>query len=161
LGPTAIVHAFIEGQALERDSRVPDDFFDRLRSAIESLHARGMAYVDLEKRQNVLLGDDGRPYLIDFQISWYVPRRWGGETPPLRWLRRRFQEGDRYHLLKLQRRVRRDQLTDAQVRASYRKPFYVRVHRIATAPLLKIRRFALGRIDPARKDGERGTVSTH
>ncbi|MEE9296793.1 MAG: hypothetical protein V3W34_17755 [Phycisphaerae bacterium] len=157
-GPTGIVHEFIEGAPLTPGQSVPDAFFDRLREAVDALHARGMAYVDLEKRQNVIAGDDGRPYLIDFQISWYLPRRYGGETLPARWLRRRFQEGDRYHLLKLQRRIRRDQLTAEQIRQSYRKPFHVKLHRWLTWPMLKTRRTMLQRLDPTHKRGERGSA---
>lgn len=158
VGPTGIAHVYVEGGPLDRDRRVPDDFFDRLRSVIAAVHERRMAYVDLEKRQNVLVGSDGRPYLIDFQISWHVPRAWGGELFPARWIRRRLQEADRYHLLKLQRRVRRDQLSAAQIEASYRRPFHVNVHRWLTRPLLRMRRAVLDRIDPRRGDGERGTV---
>ncbi len=158
VGPTAIVHEFIEGEPLARGRWVPDDFFELLRAAIDTLHQRGMAYVDLEKRQNVLVGTDGKPYLIDFQICWDFPRQWGGELFPARWLRHRLQDGDLYHLTKLQRRIRPDQLTAAQIKASYRKPLYVRVHRWLTVPFLKIRRALLNRIDPPRSDSERGAV---
>lgn len=157
-GTTGVVHEYVEGRHLSKDVRVPDDFFDRLERAVAAIHARGMAYVDLEKRQNVLLGEDGRPYLVDFQISWRLPARFGGRTPPARWLCRRLQEGDRYHLLKLRRRFRRDQLTEELLRASYRKPFWVRLHARLTAPLLKLRRHTLNRIDPSRKIGERGAA---
>lgn len=158
-GPTAIVHQFIEGQPLSRERTVPDDFFQRLREAIQALHARDMAYVDLEKRQNVLVGDDGKPYLIDFQIAWHLPEKLGGQTRPARWLRRRLQAGDRYHLLKLQRRIRRDQLTDEQIRASYRKPPSISLHRWITAPFTKVRRAVLKRVDPSRRLGERGSIT--
>ncbi|MCS7271215.1 MAG: hypothetical protein NZ703_09025, partial [Gemmataceae bacterium] len=33
-------------------------------------HRRGVAYVDLHKRENIIVGNDGQPYLVDFQISW-------------------------------------------------------------------------------------------
>ncbi len=157
--PTAFAHVFIEGQHLQKGMHVPDDFFDRLAAAIDRLHARNMAYVDLEKRQNVIVSTDGKPYLIDFQISWYWPRKYGGELWPVRWLRKQFQKGDRYHLLKLRRRIRPDQLTPEELEASYRKPRAVRIHRILTAPLLTIRRALLRWIDPSKKTGERGALS--
>lgn len=158
-GPTGIVHEFVDGQPLSRHLSVPDDFFDRLERAIETIHVRDMAYVDLEKPQNVLLGVDGKPYLIDFQISWCLPAKYGGATAPARWLRRRLQEGDRYHMLKLRRRFRRDQMTTEQLRDSYRKPFWIELHARLTVPLLKIRRSTLDRLDPARQTGERGTIA--
>lgn len=157
-GPTGIVHQFVDGQPLSRDITVPDDFFDRLERAVRAIHARGMAYVDLEKRQNVLVGVDGKPYLVDFQISWRPPSVNGRRSGPARWLLRRLQEGDRYHILKLRRRFRRDQLTDEQLRRSYHKPFWIRLHASLTAPLLKIRRRTLSRLDPKRTGGERGTI---
>jgi hypothetical protein len=156
---TGIVREYIEGHPLAKGERVPDDFHPRLRRVIEGIHERGMAYVDLEKCENVLVGDDGRPYLFDFQISWYHPRRWGGELWPARRLRRWFQEGDRYHLIKLQRRTRPDQLSPELLAASYRKPWYVHVHRMVARPLTLIRRAILDRVDPRRKSGERGRAT--
>ncbi len=157
--PTAFAHDFIEGQHLAKGMDVPDDFFDRLSDAIDRLHARGLAYVDLEKRQNVIVSTEGKPYLIDFQISWYWPAKYGGELFPVRWLRKQFQNGDRYHLLKLRRRIRPDQLTPEQLAASYRKPRAVRIHRFLAAPFLAIRRTLLRWIDPDKKTGERGAIS--
>ena len=58
-GPTGIVREFIDGHALTRGERVPDDFHQQLRALIDEVHARDMAYVDLEKCENVLVGDDG------------------------------------------------------------------------------------------------------
>jgi hypothetical protein len=124
---------------------------------IATLHRRGLAYVDLEKRQNVLVGDDGRPYLIDFQISWPWPVGWFEQTAPARWLRRRLQQGDLYHLRKLQRRFRPDQMTPAELAASYARPWPVRLHRWLTRPFTRFRRWVLAKVDPKRGDRERGS----
>lgn len=158
-GSTGLVREFIDGTPLVRGARVPDDFHMRLRRLVEQIHDRGMAYVDLEKCENVLVGTDGRPHLFDFQISWYVSPRWGGELWPLRTLRRWFQKGDLYHLRKLQRRTRPDQLSPGEWAASYRKPWYVHVHRRITWPFTWCRRRILDRLDPRRRNGERGRVS--
>ncbi len=158
-GATGVLHAFVPGHAMKKGERVPDDFHACLRSIIDQMHARGVAYVDLEKCENVIVGEDGRPYLVDFQISWHWPRRWGGELWPLRAIRRRLQSGDRYHLVKLQRRTRPDQLTDEQRAASYRRPWYVRLHNAATRPLKFLRRRLLERLDPQSSNSERGRVS--
>jgi hypothetical protein len=155
---TGVVREYIAGRPLEKGTPVPDDFHADLAELIGRLHARGSAYVDLEKCENVLLGDDGKPYLFDFQISWYLPARWGGELWPVRVLRRWLQAGDRYHLLKLHRRTRPDQLSPSSLALSYRRPWYVRAHRAVTWPFTLVRRLILDRIDPRRKDGERGRV---
>lgn len=157
-GPTGVVREYIEGHPLARGERVADDFYPRLHALLDEMHEHGMAYVDLEKCENVLVGEDGRPYLFDFQICWHVPRCWGGELWPLRRLRKWLQAGDRYHLVKLQRRTRPDQLSAEAFAASYRRPWYVRGHRFITWPFTWCRRHILDRIDPRRGDGERGRV---
>ncbi len=156
---TGLIREFVEGHPLAKGERVADEFHPQLRALIDTIHDRGMAYVDLEKCENVLVGDDGRPHLFDFQICWYLPRGWGGELWPARVLRRWFQTGDRYHLVKLQRRTRPDQLSPTMLAASYRKPWYVRLHRFVTRPFTIVRRAVLNRVDPRKKRGERGRVS--
>ncbi len=158
-GKTGIIREYIEGHPLSRGERVPDDFHPRLRNLIERIHQHGMAYVDLEKPENVLVGDDGKPHLFDFQISWNIPARWGGELWPARRLRRWLQEGDRYHLLKLQRRTRPDQLSQEAAAASRKRPWYLRSYGIMTRPITRLRRRVLSRVDPRRNDGERGRVT--
>ncbi len=161
IGPwerTGLIREFVPGHALRKGEAVADDFHPRLAELVEAMHARGVAYVDLEKCENVLVGEDGRPHLFDFQISWHVPRRWGGALPPARWLLRRFQRADLYHLLKLKRRTRPDQLTAEELAASYRRPWYIRLHRLVADPLRAVRRRILGRIAPESRHGERGRV---
>lgn len=155
---SGLIREFIEGRPLAKGATVPDDFFDRLRALLAKIHERGMAYVDLEKCENVLVGEDGRPHLFDFQIAWYVPTHWGGEWWPMRRVRRWFQSGDWYHALKLQRRVRPDQLTPEQLAVSYRRPWHVRVHGVLTRPLLWVRRLILRRLAPRNAPGERGRL---
>ncbi|MCH7872568.1 MAG: hypothetical protein IID33_12795 [Planctomycetes bacterium] len=149
-GKTGMVRRYVEGHPLARGERVADDFHARLRSLIDTMHDRGMAYVDLEKSENVLVGEDGRPHLFDFQISWHLPRKRGGELWPMRVVRRWLQRGDLYHLRKLQRRTRPDQLSPEELALSYRRPWYVRVHRFVTYPFTFCRRLVLDRIDPRR-----------
>jgi len=157
-GHTGIIREYVEGTPMQKGVPVGDEFHEQLRSLVAEIHSRDMAYVDLEKCENVLVGVDGRPYLFDFQISWYVSPRWGGSLWPLSGLRRWFQHADRYHLLKLQRRTRRDQVSPEQLAASYHRPWYIRVHRILTWPFTWCRRKLLDRLDLRRRNGERGRV---
>ena len=103
-------------------------------------------------------GQDGRPFLFDFQISWYWPRRFGGRLWPVTLLRNRLQQADRYHCRKLQRRMRPDQMTDEEIAASRRRPFHMRVYSVLTRPFTRMRRRLLNRIDPSQKRGERGRI---
>jgi len=147
---TGLAHAYVEGAPLAKDVPVDDAFFPRLSEILDAIHQRGAAYVDLEKRENVLLGTDGRPYLIDFQISFDLRPDRGGRVPPLRWLLRMLQSSDRYHLLKHWRRLRPDQLTAEQVAQSYRPPFWIAWHRILFRPFTLLRRWVLVRLGERR-----------
>jgi len=149
-GENGFLHEFLPGHVLQRYERVGDEFFARLEKLLGEVHARDMAYVDLEKRENILVGDDGRPGLIDFQISWYWPLEWGGGTAPARWLLRRFQESDRYHQLKHWRRHRPDQLTEEDMARSRRKPAYIHLLTWITRPFTRLRRRTLQRLEPGR-----------
>jgi len=144
VGTSALVHAWVEGaDLLDRRERLPDDFFDRLESLVATIHRHNMAYVDMNKPDNVLVADDGRPVLIDFQISW-APRLGPG---PLQPLKRRvltlLQEADRYHVRKLKRKYRADLMTPEDRAAAKKPPWFLRVHRIVGAPLRDLRRKVL------------------
>ena len=45
-------------------------FFDRLLKTIEDMHAAGVAHGDLKRKDNLLVGPDERPYLIDFGLAF-------------------------------------------------------------------------------------------
>ena len=134
-----------EGQApfAAQKEPVPDDFFERLARLVLELHARGVAYVDLNKPDNVLVGDDGRPYLVDFQISYLRPGRWNLVG---RWLFRALCREDLYHVRKLKRKVRRDLMSPEELRESYRRSFLLSVHRRIAHPFQRLRRWALARL---------------
>jgi hypothetical protein len=157
IGRNAFLHEFVPGRPLRRDDHVPDAFFDQLADMIGKLHARHMAYVDLNKRENVLLGDDGRPYLIDFQIALHLPPTGWRRLRPVQWFLRRFQHGDRYHFLKHKRRLRPDLLT-AQERAEveHLSP-WIRLHRRLTRPLTNLRRRTLKRLSRTQTSNVAGS----
>ncbi len=144
VGPTGIAHEYVEGRPLGRDDRVDDRFFPRLAELLDAMHRRGVAYVDLEKRENILHGADGRPYLIDFQISWHWPRARLGDTWFARRLLRVLQESDRYHLHKHWRRQRPDQYAAMfPDGAEGRPPPWIRLHRAIFRPVTLLRRRVL------------------
>jgi hypothetical protein len=138
-GETGIVRGFIEGRPLARTDAPNDEFFPILEKMLAAYHERGAAVVDLEKPENILLGADGKPYLIDFQIAWYLPTTRGGATWAARWLLRALQEADWYHLMKHWRRLRPDQLSPEQCARAGRPPFWIRWHRAIFGPLTRLR----------------------
>jgi hypothetical protein len=141
VGKSAFAHSWVEGNdLLDQKDRLPDDFFDRLEALVAAVHARSMAYIDMNKPDNVLVSSDGRPVLIDFQISWAPRPSWG----PLGRLKRRllamFQEADRYHVRKLKRLYRPDLMTPEEQAAGKQRPWFLNLHRIVGAPLRDLRR---------------------
>lgn len=64
-----LLRTWIEGEPLHLAPRLPLDFFDRLDALVGELHRRGVCHNDLHKEQNVLVGRDGAPGVIDFQLA--------------------------------------------------------------------------------------------
>lgn len=144
VGPTGFVHEYVPGRPLEKDRPVPERFFERLLELLEELHRRGIAYVDTNKPQNILVGDDGRPHLIDFQISYDVAR--AGRWVPRQWLLRRLQQEDVYHVLKHRRRMQPEGMTRGERERSTRQSALIRLHRFATRPYFLLRRRTFKRL---------------
>jgi hypothetical protein len=142
VGPTGFVHAFVPGLPLSRERPVPDRFFDALQSLFEELHRRNIAYVDTNKPENILLGEDGLPHLIDFQISYDMHEF--GRTWVNRKLLSLLQKEDYYHLLKHKKRLRRDEMTEAELAIVDNRSWLIRLHRFLTRPYFLVRRRAFG-----------------
>ena len=159
VGRNAFLHEFIPGHPLERHERVSDAFFDQLRDLLAALHERGMAYVDLNKRQNILVGADGRPYLIDFQISLHAEPQPGFKGFAANRILRRFQHADRYHYLKHKRRLRPDLLTEEERATVEELSFWIRLHRRVARPLTNLRRRILKRLNRSEDTEVAGSAS--
>ncbi|MBN1816920.1 MAG: hypothetical protein JW828_06140 [Sedimentisphaerales bacterium] len=143
-GSFGFVYTYIEGITLDEKPKVDEGFFDRFGLLLHRIHERHIVYLDLNKKSNILVGSDGQPYLIDFQISQCI-----GDGPfGLRWLmcrmRQRLQKEDFYHLSKHRLRCCRPSLPRAQKEAILRPSFWIRLHRAITAPARKLRRLLLG-----------------
>ncbi len=144
VGRTGFVHEYVPGRPLSKGCAIPGGFFDELFELLESLRRRGIAYVDTNKPQNILLGDDGRPHLIDFQISW-DSERWINK-PLSRWILRKLSNEDRYHVLKHKKRLQPDKLTTTEREQSTRKSWLIRAHRFLFKPYFLIRRRTFKRL---------------
>ncbi len=149
----AVAHAFVPGRPLGKDTQVGDDFFPELRRLLDTMHHRGLAYVDLHKRENILVGEDGRPHLIDFQISFIPPRSWLRHMITVRILRRIFQRSDDYHYLKHVARSRPDLCEVGPDGLDARRPWWIRLHRKFAQPFRTARRGFLARLRVRDRSG--------
>jgi hypothetical protein len=131
----AAAHVFVPGRPLRAGDRPDARFVERLSQLLAGVHARGIAYVDLHKRENILVGDDGRPWLIDFQISVRLPRIW-----PFTAVLHLLQQSDRYHLAKHLCRQRPDLCPPGLAAWIERRPWWIRLHRQAAIPFRRLRR---------------------
>jgi hypothetical protein len=133
---TAYLRAFVPGRSLADRPPVPAGFWANLDGAMRAVHSRGVAYVDSNKPENILIGEDGRPYLIDFQIAW----RQGTDSALGRWWLARLQREDLYHVLKHKRRFARASMTPDELESVRRRSLLIRVHRAINRPYRMVRR---------------------
>jgi hypothetical protein len=132
----AVAHEYIPGHPLRKKEEVGPHFFQTLRETINEMHTLGIAYVDLHKRENIIVGENGCPYLIDFQISFDVTHPRNRCIPGVGSIFHRLCEGDIYHLAKHVRR-------SGSVRVVAPRetiPVWLRLHRIGAVPFREIRR---------------------
>jgi len=86
---------YIEGVALPRAPTPSCAFFDQLMEIAGALHERGITHNDLHKEANVIVQPDGKPALLDFQLSLTLDK---GSA-----LFRVLTLFDRYHVVKNRR----------------------------------------------------------
>jgi len=139
-GKTGFIYEYIEGQTLDQAEKLPEDFFDRVLDLLKQVHGRGVVYLDMNKRGNILLGDDGRPYLIDFQISFYIDRHLLVLPRFSAYLRQVLQRADIYHLYKHKRSLSPKTLSPQEEVLSRRKSRLIQWHRSIATPLRELRR---------------------
>ena len=88
-----------------------NDFYANLRRAVDDMHARGVAHCDLRSRGNVVVGDDGQPYLLDFAACVFRGR---GINPFFRWLFRQFVLADENAVLLIKQRLSPELLSEEE-----------------------------------------------
>jgi hypothetical protein len=139
----AVAHTFIPGRPLARYDRISAETFAALEQLLSDIHGRDMAYVDLHKRENILVGEDGCLYLVDFQIGYCLRSWWPANALPLRVLLSLLQRSDRYHLAKHAARCAPMQNSAARPP----RPWWICLHRTISRPLRACRRWLLVRLN--------------
>jgi len=142
-GKGALVYEYIEGKSLDEKPKIPDGFFAELGVLLQQIHRSRVVYVDMNKRGNILLGANGRPYMVDFQISLHIPESFWPIDAVMETIFELLKKEDHYHLLKHNRRLRKDLMTDEQIRRSRLFSGWISMHRQISRPLTRLRRRVL------------------
>ena len=72
IGGLTLVFEEIQGRSLEnleKEIRLPEEFFRKLKDLVTEVHGRGLVHCDLKRAPNVLSGKDGRPYILDWSSA--------------------------------------------------------------------------------------------
>lgn len=136
LSPTCFAMEFVEGKPLDHHEKPPVGFFDKLKEIFEQMHERGIAYVDANKRSNIIVRTDGSPTVIDFQISLRRKKSNLLLWPFIKYM----QDKDIYHMLKHKRRMVPEELTQEELDISTRRTGLHWLHRKLTKPYRALRR---------------------
>lgn len=138
--PTAVAREYVSGHPMQANERVGKHFFSQLEQTLKLMHARGLAYVDLHKRENIIVGDDGRPHLIDFQIGFDAKHQRVKHWPGVRGVFELLCQADLYHLQKhiLKHDPLRAEIAEQEI--AKLRPWWIKAHRSIAVPLRETRR---------------------
>ena len=111
----AIALEFIPGRTVSRlqVGEVTAVFFDRLRSIVDQIHARGIVVCDLRNRKNVMVTNASDPYVIDFCTAFQKGSRW---NLPRNLLFRIFYQDDLLGIAKIKRRLAPELLSSDEIK---------------------------------------------
>ena len=79
-------------------AKPPKIAYERLDALVAAMHARGVAHCDLRAPSNMLVSDDGVPYIVDFVARVCRGRAW---NLPWNWVFAQFVGADESALAKL------------------------------------------------------------
>ncbi|MFC1823774.1 hypothetical protein ACFL9T_13770 [Thermodesulfobacteriota bacterium] len=88
-------------EGLEGKEKLPPRFFLELRNLIANIHRRGLAHCDLKRAPNIIVGNDGKPCIIDWSAA-LSKQEFG--LFPLNLIYQRFLQDDYNAVLKVQLR---------------------------------------------------------
>ena len=139
----AVARTYVDGEPFQVPAQVNSTFFAELRQLLDAIHACDMAYVDLHKRENIIVDRDGRPHLVDFQASLGAWPGWPGNGRLVHIMIRKLQEMDDFCYRKHYARCLPETLTEEELQRYLEPPGFVRVHRKIAVPLRGLRRWLL------------------
>jgi len=153
-GRRGYFHLFIAGRTLDElgmDNHIlPADFFDQLRRSIDQIHQRAILYVDLNKRSNIIVSEDKKAYLIDYQTCLSFPRKILKDPSELGYLHRKLRQifetlkrEDLYYLYKHKKIFAKKYITEEELALTQRSLYNKLYSRWIGTPYKTIKRFFL------------------
>ena len=100
----ALLIEHVAGIPINTAAPVPgwSTFFERLYELVAAVHQRGVAHCDLRSPSNILIDEQGQPFVVDFVACVFRGGRWNLAN---RWLFGQFCRADRNAVAKLKSRV--------------------------------------------------------
>ncbi len=136
----ALVIEFIAGKNLgkiKKSDKLPSSFFDFLDNTVRTIHDLGIVHCDLKKASNIILGEDGFPYIIDWAASIHKDEF---DIPILKLIYERFRIDDELAIIKHKLKYAPYLVTKRErIRYNYHSPFerFVRKMRDTILPVFQ------------------------
>jgi RIO-like serine/threonine protein kinase len=97
--------------SLEPDSSLPENFFRDLKDLVNEIHKQGLVHCDLKRAPNIILGNDGKPYIVDWSAALSKVEL---KIFPLNLIFKRFIRDDNNAIIKLMLKYRPEDITDEE-----------------------------------------------
>ncbi len=145
-GPTGFMYKYIDGKSLDEKPETDKEFWDSLVKLVNNIHQKNIIYMDMNKRGNIIRSTDGKPWLIDFQISMLITPRKFLSKNVTEFIRQILIQSDLYHLYKHKRRLCPEALTEEERILSRRQNPFIQIHRRIANPYKIIRRWLMKKL---------------
>lgn len=76
----ALAYRYVHGASIWRPGaeKLPTEYYSELERLLKQVHSRGIVHLDVRNARNILVDEEGRPLLLDFQShlgTRWLPRR--------------------------------------------------------------------------------------
>jgi tRNA A-37 threonylcarbamoyl transferase component Bud32 len=105
-------------ETLQGVKKLDHTFFSALKDLVDRCHRRGVAHCDLKRAPNTILGEDGRPYIVDWSASICATEF---RLFPLTRIYARFLRDDYLAIVKLRLSYAPESVSDGEKRAYYER----------------------------------------
>jgi RIO-like serine/threonine protein kinase len=134
----ALIMEEIPGKSLKSvhvTTGIPEKFYLDLYNLLETIHAAGLAHCDLKRAPNIIAGDDGLPYLVDWSAAISAKEF---RIFPLSMIFKRFVRDDIHSIIKLKLKYNPEMVSREEMEGYLNRGFFERVIRLIRDNLRKL-----------------------